>query len=65
MDSVLAEAINETAKRFADAELRATYQTLDAAALIRQSALAEGAERLARILTKEPSATPSDSRTSR
>jgi len=54
LNDVLAEAVVENAKLLADAELRASYKTLDAAALIRQAALAEGIERLAAHLTKKP-----------
>lgn len=53
-NDVLREAIIETAKLLADAELRASYKTVDAASLIRQAALAEGMERLAAHLTKKP-----------
>lgn len=65
LQDVLTEAILESAKQLADAELRACYRTLDAAALIRQAALAEGIERLAAYLTKKPTAAQVDLQNSR
>lgn len=65
INEVLAEAITENAKLLADAELRASYKTLDAATLIRNAAFAEGVEQFAALLTKKPTASQKDMRLSR
>lgn len=44
----------EEAKHYADASLRKSYSTNDAALLIRQAGLAEGVEKFVSLITKPP-----------
>lgn len=60
VDSRLAGLLVEVAKDFADAALRKLYTTNDAAILLRQAGLAEGAEQFARNITKAPTAAHDD-----
>lgn len=54
MDERLARLLRECAEDFANAGLRKQYQHNDAAALIRQAGLAEGAEKFIHEVTKAP-----------
>ena len=54
LDEAFAKAFSSVAKRMADEELRAGYKTLDAAALVRQTGIAEGIERVGMGLDDEP-----------
>lgn len=62
LDEAFAKAFASVAKRMADEELRAGYKTLDAAALVRQTGIAEGIERLAAATTKAPISARKDPR---
>lgn len=62
LDEAFAKAFSSVAKRMADEELRAGYKTLDAAALVRQTGIAEGIERLAAATTKAPISAHKDPR---
>lgn len=52
----LSRLLVDYGKLFADAALRRLYQTNDAAILIRQSGMAEGAEQFVKEITKTPTA---------
>jgi len=54
-NSRLVELLKEYGKSYADAALRRLYVTNDAAALIRQAGMAEGAENIITDLTQRPS----------
>ena len=54
-NSRLVELLKEYGKSYADAALRRLYATNDAAALIRQAGMAEGAENIITDLTQRPS----------
>lgn len=54
----LASLLREVAHDYANTALRKQYQTNEAALLIRQAGLAEGAEKFVSDITKLPSATP-------
>ena len=56
----LASLLVEVARDQADAELRVMYKTLDPAAMMRQTGIAEGIEKLAREITKAPKPAPTD-----
>lgn len=50
----LADLLKQVTKNLADHELRLTYQITDPSILLRQSAAAEGMERLLTEITKAP-----------
>lgn len=54
-NSRLVELLKEYGKSYADAALRRLYTTNDAAVLIRQAGMAEGAENIITDLTQRPS----------
>ena len=56
----LAGLIVDVARDLANAELRVMYKTLDPAAMMRQTGIAEGIEKFAKEITKAPQASQSD-----
>jgi hypothetical protein len=62
LNSRLTQLLVEFSKDFADAALRRQYSTNDAAGLIRQAGLAEGAEKFIGEITKNPSTALDDRR---
>ena len=56
IDERLARLLVEVAEDYANTALRQSYTTNDAAMLIRQAGLAEGAEKFITHLTKAPTA---------
>lgn len=54
LDERLAGLLASAARSFADAALRESYLTNDAATLIRQAGMAEGAEKFLKHITKPP-----------
>lgn len=54
-DSRLGNMLKEYAKYYADQVLRKTYDTVDAATLIRQSGMAEGIEKFIKDTTTDAS----------
>lgn len=52
--------ILSVAQHMANAELRDTYKTLDAAQMLRQTGIAEGIEKFAQQITKAPKAARND-----
>ena len=56
----LASLLVEVARDQADAELRVMYKTLDPAAMMRQTGIAEGIEKFAKEITKAPKTSQSD-----
>ena len=56
----LASLLVEVARDQADAELRVMYKTLDPAAMMRQTGIAEGIEKFAKEITKAPKTAPAD-----
>jgi hypothetical protein len=62
LNSRLSQLLLDFGKDFADAALRRQYATNDAAGLIRQAGLAEGAEKFVSEITKSPSTAQSDRR---
>lgn len=56
----LAGLLVDVARDLANAELRVMYKTLDPAALMRQTGIAEGIEKLAKEITKAPKTSHDD-----
>lgn len=52
----LSRLLADYAKQYADTALRISYKTNDAALLIRQAGMAEGAEQFVKEITKTPTA---------